>query len=49
MRWRCDAHRKKDDMENLMIAYAIIAIVLTAYITSIVVRTRKINRALEQD
>lgn len=36
-------------MENLIIAYAIIAIVLTAYITSIVVRTRKINRALAQD
>lgn len=36
-------------MDSLIIAYAIIAIVLTAYITSIVVRTRKINRALEQD
>lgn len=49
MRWHCDARRKKVDMDSLIIAYAIIAIVLTAYITSIVVRTRKINRALEQD
>jgi uncharacterized membrane protein YecN with MAPEG domain len=36
-------------MVNLIIAYAVIATVLTLYIASIVVRTRQINRALRQE
>jgi hypothetical protein len=36
-------------MLNLIIAYVIIAVVLTGYIASIVLRTRKINRALHQE
>jgi|GEM_PF-6835883 len=36
-------------MVNLIIAYAIIAIVLTLYVASIVVRTRQINRALRRE
>lgn len=49
MRWRGSARKKRDEMENLMIAYAIIAVVLTGYIASIVARTRKIARALERE
>lgn len=36
-------------MLNLALAYAIIAIVLTGYIVSIVLRTRAIQRALDQE
>lgn len=32
---------------NLILAYAVIAIFLGVYIGSIIIRTRKINRALE--
>ncbi len=36
-------------MESMLLAYGIIAGVLVAYIASIVMRTRKINRSLEQE
>lgn len=36
-------------MVNLIIAYAIIAVLLTAYIGSIVLRTRSINLALQEE
>lgn len=36
-------------MVNLILAYAIIAVVLTAYLAMIVVRTRKLDRALESE
>lgn len=34
-------------MVNLILAYAIIAVASSGYIASIVVRTRRINRALQ--
>ena len=33
-------------MENLIVAYTIIAVVLIGYIAGIIIRTRKVNRAL---
>jgi hypothetical protein len=36
-------------MPNLVIAYSLIAILLTAYIVRIVIRTRAIDRALQAE
>lgn len=36
-------------MINLIVAYTIIAVVLSAYVAGVVWRTRKIERALQQD
>ncbi len=48
MRWLGGARRKRVEMESLIIAYAIIAVVLGAYIGAIVVRTRRLARALRE-
>jgi hypothetical protein len=36
-------------MVSLIIAYSVIAVLLTAYMASIFMRTRKINRALAEE
>jgi hypothetical protein len=36
-------------MVNLILAYGVIAVFLIGYIASILVRTRRINRALRDD
>jgi len=36
-------------MVNLIIAYALIAVLLSVYVASIVLRTRRINRALRAE
>lgn len=43
------ARFKRCEMVNLILAYAVIAVLLTAYITNIVLRTRKLNRALQEE
>jgi hypothetical protein len=35
-------------MLNLILAYVIIAVLLAAYVGTLVIRTRRLNRALEE-